>query len=60
MSDKKERVVIVDDHPLLRERLAQLVNHELDMEVRGEAENAQHGIRLIQNTCPDLAIIDIR
>jgi DNA-binding NarL/FixJ family response regulator len=59
MSDKEQRVVIVDDQPLLRERLAQLINHELDMEVCGEAENAQDGIQLIRKTCQDLAIIDI-
>ena len=59
MSEKKKRVVIVDDHPLIRERLAQLINHELDMEVCGEAENAQDGIQLIRNTCADLAIVDI-
>jgi len=59
MSDKKERVVIVDDHPLFRERLAQLINHELDMEVCGEAENAAQGIQLIRNSSPDLAIVDI-
>jgi DNA-binding NarL/FixJ family response regulator len=59
MSEKKKRVVIIDDHPLLRERLAQLINHELDMEVCGEAENAQNGIQLIRNTCADLAIVDI-
>ena len=59
MSAKKQRAVIVDDHPLFRERLAQLINHELDMEVCGEAENAQDAIQLIRNTCPDLAIIDV-
>lgn len=59
MSDKKERVVIVDDHPLFRERLAQLINHELDMEVCGEAESAVPGIQLIRSTSPDLAIVDI-
>jgi DNA-binding NarL/FixJ family response regulator len=59
MSDKKERVVIVDDHPLFRERLAQLINHELDMEVCGEAENAGQGIQLIRSSSPDLAIVDI-
>jgi len=51
--------VIVDGHPLLRERLAQLINHELDLEVCGEAGNAQDGIQLIRNTGADLAIIDI-
>ena len=59
MSEKKERVVIVDDHPLFRERLSELINHELDMEVCGEAENAQQAIDLIRNTAPDLAIVDI-
>jgi DNA-binding NarL/FixJ family response regulator len=59
MSAKKQRAVIVDDHPLFRERLAQLINHELDMEVCGEAENPQDAIQLIRNTCPDLAIIDV-
>jgi DNA-binding NarL/FixJ family response regulator len=59
MSETKKRVVIVDDHPLLRERLSQLINHELDLEVCGEAGNAQDGIQLIRNTGADLAIIDI-
>jgi DNA-binding NarL/FixJ family response regulator len=59
MSEKKERVVIVDDHPLFRERLCELINHELDMEVCGEAEDAQQAIELIRNTSPDLAIVDI-
>jgi DNA-binding NarL/FixJ family response regulator len=59
MSEKKGRVVIVDDHPLFRERLSQLINHELDMEVCGEAEDSQRAIQLIQNTSPHLAIVDI-
>ena len=59
MSDNKKKVVIVDDHPLFRERLTQLINHELDMEVTGEAESAKDAIQLIRNTSPDLAIVDI-
>lgn len=59
MSEKKERVAIVDDHPLFRERLSELINHELDMEVCGEAEDARQAIELIRNTSPDLAIVDI-
>src|SRR6202022_1392804 len=59
MSEKKERVVIVDDHPLFRERLSELISHELDMEVCGEAEDAQQAIDLIRNTSPNLAIVDI-
>ena len=59
MSEKKERVVILDDHPLFRERLAELINQELDMEICGEAEDAQQAIELIRNTSPDLVIVDI-
>jgi len=59
MSDNKIKVVIVDDHPLFRERLAQLINHEPDMGVTGEADTAEDAIQLIRNTSPDLAIIDI-
>ena len=55
----KLRVVVVDDHPMFRDRLAQIINHELDMEVCGEAGNAQSALETIQNTSPDLAIIDI-
>ena len=59
MSDNKKKVVIVDDHPLFRERLAQLINYQPDMEVTGEAEITKDAIQLIQNTSPDLAIVDI-
>lgn len=59
MAKSKKRIVIVDDHPLLRERLAQLINNELDMEVIGEAESAKEAIQLIRERSPDLAIIDI-
>jgi len=59
MNDNKKKVVIVDDHPLFRERLAQLINYQPDMEVTGEAESTKDAIQLIQNTSPDLAIVDI-
>src|SRR5215469_15828192 len=59
MSEKKQKVVIVDDHPLFRERLFELINHQLDMEVCGEAEDAQQALELIGKTCPDLAMVDI-
>ena len=59
MAKSKKKVVIVDDHPLFRERLAQLINHELDLEVVGEAESAKEAIQLVRDRSPDLAIIDI-
>jgi DNA-binding NarL/FixJ family response regulator len=59
MTEQRKRVVIVDDHPLFRDRLSQLINHELDMEVCGESETAEHAIQLIRRVTPDLAIVDI-
>ena len=59
MNQNKKKVVIVDDHPLFRERLAQLINYEPDMEVTGEAENTKDAIQLIRNTSPDLATVNI-
>jgi DNA-binding NarL/FixJ family response regulator len=55
----KMRVVIIDDHPLVRASLARLINHELDMEVAGEAEEAAPALELIRETEPSLVILDI-
>jgi DNA-binding NarL/FixJ family response regulator len=56
---KKSRVVIVEDHPMFRERLAHLINKEEDMIVCGEADNVVDGLALIQRAKPSLAIVDI-
>jgi DNA-binding NarL/FixJ family response regulator len=58
-SSSKTRIVIVDDHPLVRERLAELINREPDLEVCGEAEDRNHGLELISQTRPELAIVDL-
>ena len=58
-SSNKGRVIVVDDHPLFRERLAQIINHELDMEVSGEAPSAPEALEIIAQTAPDLALIDV-
>ena len=55
----KLRVVVVDDHPLFRDRLSQIINHELDMAICGEAGDVQGALATIERTTPDLAIIDI-
>ena len=56
---KKSRVVIIEDHPMFRERLAHLINKEDDMIVCGEADNVPDGLALIQRAKPSLAIVDI-
>lgn len=53
------RIVIVDDHPLVRERLVELIEREPDLTVCGEAEDRHEANEIIAATCPDLAIIDL-
>lgn len=59
MSNRKARVVVVDDHPLFRERLCQLINSQHDLEICGEAEGAQQALQIVRETSPNLAIVDI-
>jgi len=60
-TQKKSRykIIIVDDHPIVRKGLAQLINQEQDLTVIGEAEDAQSALDLLKKIRPDLAIIDI-
>lgn len=53
------RVVIVEDHPMFREQLRLLIDKEEDLSVCGEADNAADGLRVIRETKPHLAIVDI-
>jgi DNA-binding NarL/FixJ family response regulator len=55
----KRRVFVVDDHPIVRERLAELISQEPDLRVSGEAEDAFTARRLIEADPPDIAIVDI-
>jgi DNA-binding NarL/FixJ family response regulator len=56
---KKIQVVIVEDHPMFRERLGQLINKADDMVVAGEADNIRDGFALIQRVKPTIAIVDV-
>src|SRR5271163_4113255 len=55
----KKTVFIVDDHPLLRQGLALLINREQDLTVCGEAEEAHTAMREIAAKNPDILIADI-
>lgn len=55
----KLRVLLVDDHPLVRERLTEILNREPDLEVCGEAEDRHQAISQIERGSPDLAIVDL-
>jgi DNA-binding NarL/FixJ family response regulator len=55
----RARVLIVDDHPAVREALALRIGRQPDMEVCGEAMDPGEAIRLVATTRPDVAVIDI-
>ncbi len=63
MTDSKKvrqaRILIVDDHPAVRESLAAWIGRQPDLETCGEASDMSEALRLIEETRPDLAIIDI-
>lgn len=54
------RIVIIDDHPVVRKGLAAVFSLEEDMNVVGEAMNKEDGLKLLQVQQPDLALIDLR
>lgn len=53
------RIIIVDDHPLVRERLVELIDREPDLTVCGEAEDRQNALELIAALRPEMAIVDL-
>jgi DNA-binding NarL/FixJ family response regulator len=55
----KARVLLIDDHAILRQGLAQLINQETDMTVCGEAEEAPKGFESVGALKPDVAVVDI-
>jgi DNA-binding NarL/FixJ family response regulator len=51
--------LLVDDHPMIRERLAEVMVREPDLVVCGEAEDARTALALADTAKPDLAIVDL-
>jgi DNA-binding NarL/FixJ family response regulator len=56
---QKFRVVLVEDHPMFRDQLAQLINKEAGMNVCGETDNIQDAFNLVECSQPDIAIVDL-
>ena len=55
----KNRVFVVDDHPIVRQGLALLINREPDLTVCGEAEEAAAAMQQLPTVKPDILIVDI-
>lgn len=59
MSENNIRILLVDDHQVLRDGLKALINSEEDLQVIAEAENGQAAIELFQELHPDIIIMDL-
>jgi DNA-binding NarL/FixJ family response regulator len=60
MSETSIRVLSVDDHPLLREGLAAIINSQADMTLVGQASNAQEAVLQYRKYRPDVTLMDLR
>ncbi len=58
-AQRRARVLIVDDHPAVREALALRIGRQPDLEVCGEAADMSEALRLLGETQPDVAVVDI-
>jgi DNA-binding NarL/FixJ family response regulator len=54
------RVLIADDHPVVRAGLAAVITQEADLELVGEAENGERAVALYREHRPDVALMDLR
>ena len=59
MSNSKSTILVVDDHPLFRKGVAQLLTMEPSFEVVGEAGNYEEAIRVARASDPDLILLDL-
>jgi DNA-binding NarL/FixJ family response regulator len=54
------RILAVDDHPLIREGIARLIERETDMQLVAEADNGREAIRCFRADHPDITLMDLQ
>jgi DNA-binding NarL/FixJ family response regulator len=55
----RKKILVVDDHAVLREGLVAQINRETDLVVCGEAETARAAVQAVEKLAPDLVVADI-
>ena len=56
----KTRILLADDHLVVRMGLALMIGRQSDMQLVGEAENGEEAVRLVGEQCPDVTIMDLQ
>ncbi|MGN6369207.1 MAG: response regulator transcription factor [Phycisphaerae bacterium] len=59
VATNKKKIFIVDDHPIVRQGLMQLINNEPDLTICGQGEDAYQALKLIRQLKPDVTLLDI-
>jgi len=55
----RQRILLVDDHPLTRHGMAQLLGQQSDLTVCGEAGNAEQALDSVRTLRPDMVLVDV-
>jgi two-component system, chemotaxis family, protein-glutamate methylesterase/glutaminase len=58
--DRPSRIVVVDDHPIMRSALRRMLDAQGDLTVVGEAADGQSAVELCHRLYPDLELMDVR
>lgn len=59
MTSAKHRVLIVDDHPIVRHGLVELIGADPELEVCGEAASVEEALGLVETACPHVVVVDL-
>ena len=59
LNKSRKRILLIDDHPITRYGLTQLINHQPDLVVCGEAGSALQALGVVQSLQPDLVLVDL-